>query len=93
MACHTSTYGCVWLNGVGQNRETDEEHDEDCVEERCQLARVKCDRDMGGGREALVWNYLDPRKAGHILKTIFQHFYYPVFRIHRFLWCVMFYIE
>ena len=85
MACHTSTYGCVWLNGVGQIRETDEEHDEHCVEERCQLARVKCDRDMGGGREALVWNYLDPRKAGHILKTIFQYFYYPVFRIHRFL--------
>ena len=54
MACHTSTYGCVWLNGVGQNRETDEEHDEDCVEERCQLARAKCDRDMEGGREALV---------------------------------------
>ena len=23
----------VWSNWVGQNRETDEEHDEDCVEE------------------------------------------------------------
>ena len=26
---------------VRQNRETDEEHDEDCVEEEFQLARVK----------------------------------------------------
>ena len=23
--------GAVWLNEIGQNRETDEEHDEDCV--------------------------------------------------------------
>ena len=42
-----------WLNWVGQNRETDEEHDEHCVEEGFQLARVKFDRDGVGGREAL----------------------------------------
>ena len=29
----------MWLNGVGQNRETDEGHDEDCVEEGFQLVR------------------------------------------------------
>ena len=42
----------VWSNGVGQNRETDEEHDEDCIEEGFQLARIKYDRDSEGGREA-----------------------------------------
>ena len=44
----------VWSNGVGQNRETDEEHDEYCVEEGFQLARVKYDRDGEGGRGVLV---------------------------------------
>ena len=34
----------MWLTGVGQNRETDEEHDEDCAKERLQLARVKLDK-------------------------------------------------
>ena len=29
------------LMEVGQNRETDEEHDKDCIEEGFQLARVK----------------------------------------------------
>ena len=43
----------MWLNGVGKNRESDEEHDEDCVEERFQSARVKFDRDCEGGKEAL----------------------------------------
>ena len=31
----------LWLSEVWQNRETNQEHDEDCVEEGCQLARVK----------------------------------------------------
>ena len=35
----------VWLNGVQQNRETNEEHDKDCVEERFHLARMKFERD------------------------------------------------
>ena len=43
----------VWLNGVVQNRETDEEHDEDCNEDGFQLAKIKYDRDSEGGREAL----------------------------------------
>ena len=38
---------------VRQNRETNEEHDEDCVEEEFQLARLKYVRDSEGGREAL----------------------------------------
>ena len=33
--------------------ETDEEHDEDCVEEGFQLARVKLDEDGEGSKEAL----------------------------------------
>ena len=45
--------GDVWSNGVGQNREIDEEHDEDCVEEGFQLGRVKFDRHGEGGREVL----------------------------------------
>ena len=49
----SNTCGEVWLNQVGQNRETNEEHDEDCVEEGFNLARVKFDRDGEGGREAL----------------------------------------
>ena len=41
-------YGATWKNGVGQNRETNEKHDEDCAEERFQLARVKLERDGEG---------------------------------------------
>ena len=40
-------------NGVGQNKETDEENDDDWVEEEFQLARVKFDRDGKGNRQAL----------------------------------------
>ena len=32
--------GGTWSNRVGRNRETNEQHDEDCVEEGFQLARV-----------------------------------------------------
>ena len=35
------------------NRETDEEHHEDCVEEEFHLTRVKLDRNGKGGREAV----------------------------------------
>ena len=48
----SNTCGGVWFNGVGQNRETDEKDDEDCVEEGFQLARVKFDRDREGDKEA-----------------------------------------
>ena len=48
--------GGVSLNGVRQNRGTNEEHDEDCVEDKFQLARVKFYRDGERGREALgIW--------------------------------------
>ena len=30
----------LWSNGVGQNKETDEKHNENCAEEGFQLARV-----------------------------------------------------
>ena len=32
-ALMSNTCGGLWSNGVGQNRETDEEDDEDCDEE------------------------------------------------------------
>ena len=40
-------------NGIGQNRETDEENDENCVKKGFQLARVKFDRDGERDWEAL----------------------------------------
>ena len=43
----------MWWNGVGQNRETDDEHDESFIEERFHFSRIKYDRDSEGGREAL----------------------------------------
>ena len=43
----------TWSNGVGQNRQTDGEHDEDCAEEEFHLARVKLDRDGEEGKEGL----------------------------------------
>ena len=45
------------LNEVEKNKETDEEHDENCIDEGFQLARVKSDRDGKGGRDALVMGY------------------------------------
>ena len=49
----------MWWNGVGQNKETDEELDKDCVEEGFPLATVKLDRDGEGGRQALVMGNLN----------------------------------
>ena len=43
----------MWSDGVGQNREIDEEDDENCVEEGFHLARVKVDKDVERGTEAL----------------------------------------
>ena len=52
----SNTCGGLWSNGVGQKKETDEEHDEECVEEELQLDSVKFDRDGERGREALgMW--------------------------------------
>ena len=42
--------GDVWLNGVGKNKENDEEHDANCVEDRFQLARVKFDMVKEAGK-------------------------------------------
>ena len=47
--------GGMWSNGLGQNRENNEEHDEDCVEEGFRLASAKLGRNDKGGRKALVW--------------------------------------
>ena len=43
----------MYSNGVGQNRENDEEHDADCIEEGFQLATIKYGRDSEGDRETL----------------------------------------
>ena len=47
----------MWLNEVGKNRETDEEHDEDCVEEGFHLAKVRFDREGKGRRETVGSGY------------------------------------
>ena len=49
----SNNYDSVWLNGVGQNKKTEGEHDEGCIEEGFQLAKIKYDRDSEEGREAL----------------------------------------
>ena len=33
----SNTCSGVWLNAIGKNRESNDEHDEDCVEEEFQL--------------------------------------------------------
>ena len=53
MVWYIQYYSDVQLNWLEQNRETTEEHDDDCVEEGFQLARVKLDKDGEEGREAL----------------------------------------
>ena len=41
------------MNGVGQNKETNEQYDEDWVKQRFQLARVKFGKDGEGSRIAV----------------------------------------
>ena len=53
MVWYINICGGVWSNRVGQNRETYEEHDGDCLEEGFQLTRVKFGRDGETGRKAL----------------------------------------
>ena len=56
-ACHVVWYiqYLCWhvLNGLGKNRKTGQEHDEDCVEKGFKLDRAKIDRNGKGGRKAL----------------------------------------
>ena len=51
----SNTCGGAWrmVEWGGEKRETDKEHDEDCVEDSFHLARVKFDRDGDRGRETL----------------------------------------
>ena len=49
----SNTSNSLRSNSIGQFSETDEEHDEDCVEEGFQLARVKLDRSGERGRKVL----------------------------------------
>ena len=82
----SNTCGGVRSNKVDQNRETDEEHDEDCVEEVFQLAKVNFSRDGERGSKALgIRNSVSIFEIFHILKTIFQYLYYLVIGIHQFL--------
>ena len=51
MVWYINTCRGLWFNGVRQNRETNEEHDEDCA---VVLKMAKCHGDgEGGGRKAL----------------------------------------
>ena len=45
----------MWFNGVGKNKETDQEHVEDCVEEEVQFSRLKFERERESAR-LLSWS-------------------------------------
>ena len=83
----SSTCDSVWSNGVGQNRETDEEHDENCVEEGFLLARVKYHRDGEGGREGLgvgncsinIWDGSEPELAWSKKSSSYFKNNFPIF--------------
>ena len=77
----------MWLSGKGQNKETDEEHDEDCVEEGFHLASVKLDRDSKGGREVVgvgycssnTWNWLELKLALSRKRSSYYENNFPIF--------------
>ena len=77
----------MWLNGTGQNKETDEEHDEDCAEEGFHLASVKLDKDSKGGREAVgvgycssnTWNGLELKLALLRKSSSYYENNFPIF--------------
>ena len=53
----SNTCGGMWSDGLRQNGETDEEHDEDCVKEGFPLVRIKLDRNGEWGRKNQgMWN-------------------------------------
>ena len=92
----------VWSNGVGQDRENDEEHDEECAEEGFQLTRVKFDINGAGGGEALGMGYSSiniwdgsglklawSRKKSSYFKNNFPILCYLVIRIDQFLMFVL----
>ena len=43
------------FDGVGQNRETDQEHVEDCIEKELQLARLKFKARQASSRDAILY--------------------------------------
>ena len=45
----------MWLNGVGQNSETNEEHNKYCVKEGFQLARINLKKMVREAGKLLVW--------------------------------------
>ena len=92
----------MWLNGVGQNSKTAEEHDEYCVEEGFQLTRVKYDKDgEGGGRKALgmancsinTWDGSELELAWFKKSSSYFESNFPIFLSSSISRCVMFYIE
>ena len=103
---YNNTCGGVWLDGVGQNRKTDEEHDEDCVEDVFQMARVKFGRHDEAGRKALdmgnyshnIWDGSElelawSNKSSSYFENYFPIFSLLIFEIQWFLKCMIFYIE
>ena len=88
-----NTCGDVWLNWVGQIRETNEEHDENCVEGGFQLTRVKFDRDGEGGREAvgmgncsiIIWYGSELESAWSKKGTLYFENNFPTFLLSDIL--------
>ena len=77
----------MWSNGVGLNRETDEEHDGNCVEEGFRMARVKFGRDGEGNRKALdmgncsvnIWDGSEFELAWSKKSSSYFENYFPIF--------------
>ena len=77
----------MWSNGVGQNKETDEKHNENYVEEGFQLAGIIFDRDDEGIREVLgvgnciinIWDGSELRLAWSKKSSSYFENDFPIF--------------
>ena len=77
----------MWSNGVGQNKERDEKHNENYVEEGFQLAGIIFDRDDEGIREVLgvgnciinIWDGSELRLAWSKKSSSYFENNFPIF--------------
>ena len=103
MVCYIQYLWWRVVEGVGQNRETDKVHDENCVEEGFQLDSITFGRD---GERVLstencsinIWDRSELelalcKESSSCFENNSQYFYYLVFQIHRCLRSVVFYID
>ena len=86
----SNTCGGVWLNEIGQNRETDKDSDEDCVEEGFLLAKVKLGKDSERGRGNLgmgnhsinIWDGSELELAWSNKSKSYFEDHFPIFLLY-----------